>query len=161
MGDKTQRMTLSGRVLHDDSVIYVTGHVLILTTKSEGDKLFIFDKYHSFYENKFDEQLIVECEKGITTYSVRLVGIDIEGSEIYFTITNKDSRPLDDAKLLRVSDYERMEARIATLEAALTEAHRVILHELDSGRTPYMLKAENGGKGLGYFEDVLTGINRS
>ncbi|MGB5804528.1 MAG: hypothetical protein WBH21_11065 [Vibrio anguillarum] len=49
------------------------------------------------------------------------------------------------------------EQRIATLEAALTEAHRVILHELDSGRTPYMLKAENGGKGLGYFEDVLTG----
>lgn len=47
------------------------------------------------------------------------------------------------------------EKRIATLEAALTEAHRVILHELDSGRTPFMLKAENGGKGLGYFEDVL------
>ena len=43
------------------------------------------------------------------------------------------------------------------LRDALTEAHRVILHELDSGRTPYMLKAENGGKGLGYFEDVLTG----
>lgn len=50
--------------------------------------------------------------------------------------------------------------RIATLEAALTEAHRVILHELDNGRTPYLLPIDNGGKGLGYFEDVLTGINR-
>lgn len=50
--------------------------------------------------------------------------------------------------------------RIATLEAALTEAHRVILHELDNGRTPYLLPVDNGGKGLGYFEDVLAGINR-
>lgn len=48
--------------------------------------------------------------------------------------------------------------RIATLEAALTEAHRVILHELDNGRTPYLLPVDNGGKGLGYFEDVLAGI---
>lgn len=50
--------------------------------------------------------------------------------------------------------------RIATLEAALTEAHRVILHELDNGRTPYLLPVDNGGKGLGYFEDVLAGIER-
>ena len=53
-----------------------------------------------------------------------------------------------------------MQQRIEALTLALTEAHRVILHELDSGRTPYLLKAENGGKGLGYFEDVLSGINR-
>jgi hypothetical protein len=52
-----------------------------------------------------------------------------------------------------------MGERIKALEAALTEAHRVILHELDSGRTPSMLKAENSGKGLGYLEDVLSGIN--
>ena len=50
--------------------------------------------------------------------------------------------------------------RIATLEAALTEAHRVILHELDNGRTPYLLPVDNGGKGLGYFEDVLAGVKR-
>ena len=50
--------------------------------------------------------------------------------------------------------------RIAELDVALREAHRVILHEMDNGRTPYMLKAENGGKGLGYFEDVLGGVNR-
>ena len=52
------------------------------------------------------------------------------------------------------------EARIAELNAALVEAHRVILHEMDNGRTPYMLKVENGGKGLGYFEDVLGGVKR-
>ena len=50
--------------------------------------------------------------------------------------------------------------RIEALETALTEAHRVILHELDNGRTPYLLPVGNGGKGLGYFEDVLAGINR-
>lgn len=50
--------------------------------------------------------------------------------------------------------------RIEALEAALKEAHRVILHELDSGRTPYLLPVDNGGKGLGYFEDVLAGIER-
>ncbi|MGL4895142.1 MAG: hypothetical protein ACRC47_09935 [Shewanella sp.] len=48
--------------------------------------------------------------------------------------------------------------RIATLEAALAEAHRIILHELDNGRTPYLLPVDNGGKGLGYFEDVLAGL---
>jgi len=53
-----------------------------------------------------------------------------------------------------------MGQRIEALEAALTEAHRVILHELDNGRTPYMLPVDNGGKGLGYIEDVLAGINR-
>lgn len=53
-----------------------------------------------------------------------------------------------------------MGQRIATLEAALTEAYRVILHELDNGRTPYLLPVDNGGKGLGYFEDVLAGVMR-
>lgn len=53
-----------------------------------------------------------------------------------------------------------LQCYIATLEAALTEAHRVILHELDNGRTPYLLPVDNGGKGLGYFEDVLAGVSR-
>ena len=53
-----------------------------------------------------------------------------------------------------------LQCYIATLEAALTEAHRVILHELDNGRTPYRLPVDNGGKGLGYFEDVLAGVTR-
>jgi hypothetical protein len=51
-----------------------------------------------------------------------------------------------------------LQCYIVTLEAALTEAYRVILHELDNGRTPYLLPVDNGGKGLGYFEDVLAGI---
>tara|TARA_R110002033_G_scaffold93339_3_gene142584 strand:+ start:14362 stop:14805 length:444 start_codon:yes stop_codon:yes gene_type:complete len=42
------------------------------------------------------------------------------------------------------------------LREAVVEAHRIILHEMDNGRTPTMLKAENGGKGLGYFEDLIT-----
>ncbi len=63
----------------------------------------------------------------------------------------------EDALKMRVVT---LEARNAELDAALREAHRVILHEMDNGRTPYMLKAENGGKGLGYFEDVLGGVKR-
>lgn len=53
-----------------------------------------------------------------------------------------------------------MGQRIEVLESALKEAHRVILHELDNGRTPYLIPVDNGGKGLGYFEDVLAGIER-
>lgn len=52
------------------------------------------------------------------------------------------------------------EQRIEELTLALTEAHRVILHELDSGRTPYLLPVANGGKGFGYLEDVLSGVTR-
>lgn len=52
------------------------------------------------------------------------------------------------------------EGRIEALESTLKEAHRVMLHELDNGRTPYLLPVDNGGKGLGYFEDVLAGIER-
>ena len=37
---------------------------------------------------------------------------------------------------------------------ALVEAHRILLHEMDNGRTPTMLQ----GVGLGYFEDVLSYI---
>ena len=58
------------------------------------------------------------------------------------------------------SYIRKIERRNEALEAALTEAHRVILHELDSGRTPYLLKAQNGGKGFGYLEDTLSGITR-
>ena len=47
--------------------------------------------------------------------------------------------------------------RLNVLEAAVREAHAILLHEMENGRTPYLLKAENGGKGLGYFEDVISG----
>lgn len=69
------------------------------------------------------------------------------------------SRQPDDYTETEIAFIE-MQQRIEALEAALTEAHRVILHELDSGRTPYLLPVDNGGKGLGYFEDVLAGIER-
>tara|TARA_R110002049_G_scaffold101556_1_gene246464 strand:- start:2561 stop:2833 length:273 start_codon:yes stop_codon:yes gene_type:complete len=48
-----------------------------------------------------------------------------------------------------------MAQHIEALQAAVVEAHRIILHEMDNGRTPTMLKAEHGGKGLGYFEDLI------
>lgn len=54
--------------------------------------------------------------------------------------------------------YSAIAREAEELKAALREAHRVILHEMDNGRTPYLLKAENGGKGLGYFENVITGV---
>lgn len=60
----------------------------------------------------------------------------------------------------KVPEVLIMNRRIEALETALIEAHRVILHELDNGRTPYLLPIDNGGKGLGYFEDVLAGIER-
>ena len=47
------------------------------------------------------------------------------------------------------------EKRIEALREAVVEAHRILLHELDNGRVPTMLKAEHGGKGLGYFEDLI------
>lgn len=69
------------------------------------------------------------------------------------------SRQPDDYTETEIAFIE-MDQRIEALEAALKEAHRVILHELDNGRTPYLLPVDNGGKGLGYFEDVLTGVKR-
>lgn len=72
-------------------------------------------------------------------------------------------RMYQDKVILRDGDIlspEEIAERLTTLEVALTEAHRVILHELDNGRTPYLLPVDNGGKGLGYFEDVLAGVTR-
>lgn len=47
---------------------------------------------------------------------------------------------------IEITTPSEMLQRIEALEAALTEAHRVILHELDNGRTPYLLPVDNGGK---------------
>lgn len=46
--------------------------------------------------------------------------------------------------------------RIKELEEALKKAHEILLHEMDNGRTPSMLQ----GVGLGYFEDIICGVNR-
>lgn len=40
-------------------------------------------------------------------------------------------------------------------QKALRYAHKVILHEMENGRTPELLKAKNGGKGLGAIEDAI------
>jgi hypothetical protein len=56
--------------------------------------------------------------------------------------------------MLRVHD------ELVALREAVVEAHRIILHEMDNGRTPSRLQAKNGGKGLGYFEDILSGVKR-
>jgi len=48
-----------------------------------------------------------------------------------------------------------LEARNAELLEALKKAHEILLHEMDNGRTPSMLQ----GVGLGYFEDVIAGID--
>jgi len=66
----------------------------------------------------------------------------------------KNGRPLNiyGAK----KDLEKMQQRIEALQEAVKEAHRIILHEMDNGRTPTMLKVKHGGKGLGYFEDLIT-----
>lgn len=54
-----------------------------------------------------------------------------------------------------VSKPSQLEARNTQLEQAVRKAHEILLHEMDNGRTPVMLR----GVGLGYFEDVIAGIN--
>ena len=53
-------------------------------------------------------------------------------------------------------DLESLQARNSELLEALKKAHEILLHEMDNGRTPSMLQ----GVGLGYFEDVICGVNR-
>lgn len=50
----------------------------------------------------------------------------------------------------------QLEARNTQLEDVVKKAHSILLHEMDNGRTPVMLQ----GVGLGYFEDVIAGIER-
>jgi hypothetical protein len=58
----------------------------------------------------------------------------------------------DDGDYVKYTDHVK---HIEALQEAVVEAHRIILHEMDNGRTPTMLKAEHGGKGFGYFEDLI------
>lgn len=78
-----------------------------------------------------------------------------KNSEFVAVLTSDKPISLNGVVNLHLASDERIEQ----LEAALREAHKVILHELDSGRTPYLLPVDNGGKGLGYFEDVLAGLD--
>lgn len=40
-------------------------------------------------------------------------------------------------------------------EEALRYAHKVILHEINEGRTPHLIPVKNGGKGFGFIEDAI------
>lgn len=48
-----------------------------------------------------------------------------------------------------------LEARNAQLLEAVKLAHSILLHEMDNGRTPTQLQ----GVGLGYFDDVIAGLD--
>ena len=68
-----------------------------------------------------------------------------------------DIREWEDVKggYVRFEDIETLEARNAELLEAVKKAHEILLHEMDNGRTPSMLQ----GVGLGYFEDIICGVN--
>ena len=68
-----------------------------------------------------------------------------------------DIREWEDVKggYVRFEDIETLEARNAELLEAVKKAHEILLHEMDNGRTPSMLQ----GVGLGYFEDVIAGLD--
>lgn len=50
---------------------------------------------------------------------------------------------------------EEVAEELNRLYTALERAHSILLHEMDNGRTPAMLR----DVGLGYFEDVLSGLD--
>ena len=62
----------------------------------------------------------------------------------------------DGFTLSMAQHVETLEARNAELLEAVKKAHEILLHEMDNGRTPSMLQ----GVGLGYFEDVIAGIEK-
>lgn len=58
-----------------------------------------------------------------------------------------------------------MGSRIAELEQLLNRyhnvlkyAHNAILHEMDNGRTPTLMREEHGGEGIGLIEDLLNEV---
>lgn len=61
----------------------------------------------------------------------------------------------NDGEWVKSCDVSDLEARNAQLEQAVRKAHEILLHEMDNGRTPVMLR----GVGLGYFEDIIAGIS--
>lgn len=68
-------------------------------------------------------------------------------------IITKNDKTLN--KLELHYELDTLEARNAELLEAVKKAHEILLHEMDNGRTPSMLQ----GVGLGYFEDIICGVN--
>lgn len=68
----------------------------------------------------------------------------------------KEYDPLANFTVIITCDMSvQLEARNAELLEAVKKAHEILLHEMDNGRTPSMLQ----GVGLGYFEDVIAGLD--
>lgn len=60
----------------------------------------------------------------------------------------------------RAMSPEACANKLNELQQAVIEAHRILAHEINEGRTPALLPVDKGGKGLGYFEDVVNGYTR-
>lgn len=73
-----------------------------------------------------------------------------DGGDVIIT---KNDKKLN--KLELHLELDTLEAHNAQLLEALTLAHSILLHEMDNGRTPTQLQ----GVGLGYFEDVIAGLD--
>lgn len=52
-------------------------------------------------------------------------------------------------------DVASMTELLNRYHAVLKYAHNAILHEIDNGRTPELIKEGNGGAGIGLIEDLL------
>lgn len=74
-------------------------------------------------------------------YDVKYLGVLSPRPEVY-----------EDDKAMRAEDVAK---RLQELQAAVEKAHAIFLREIDNGRTPPSLMAQNGGPGLGYFEDII------
>ena len=74
-----------------------------------------------------------------------------DGGDVIITKNNKTLNKLE----LHL-ELDALEARNTQLLEAVKKAHEILLHEMDNGRTPSMLQ----GVGLGYFEDIICGVNR-
>lgn len=109
------------------------------------------------------ETLIVVSDKLTVTY--RINELDISRDEAYFKIVSRSIEQTEQvvSKHYSYSTYDFLTKgeqglspdevlqELNALRDAVIEAHRIILHEMDNGRTPTMLK----GIGLGYFEDLI------
>lgn len=70
----------------------------------------------------------------------------------YLGVLNPRPTVYRDDKAMRL---EEVVTELNRLYTALERALSILLHEMDNGRTPTMLR----NVGLGYFEDVLSGLD--
>ena len=141
---------LNGTCLNfTDHIVDETGRTITLTPRKD---------YH-------EHSLIEFCTMGKGVFSIIFSGSNIKYN--VSTINNCADRfifmiesigTLDEpntSRTIKTPYVKRLETRNAELLEAVKKAHEILLHEMDNGRTPSMLK----GVGLGYFEDVICGID--